>query len=153
MAKIFTILSTKEGKTIEVITMSAEIVIAIASSVLAVALLYHRKAVLLQRESLQATLFNEVTERINSILDKTPPKSVSETEMSNWYIGLFNALTANRNINSKMEKYYRSFIVGYCDGLVSEFPKIAEKFKKGPETQFSLLRNYYKSHTQREAPF
>lgn len=133
----------------EAIEVYAQVGTMIAVIVATVALFLNLRAFKLQRDSLQANLFNEVTKRINELLDKEPYQD-DKVELRNWYERLFNAFEyfafyANScHLTSNMKSYYHSFIGGYCERLKQECPELIEEFKKGPTDKFSELRKYYK---------
>ena len=144
---------------LEVFSMGAEIVMAFASLAILASLLYHRNAVVLQREALQATMFSEISGRISSILGEIPPETEDDTKMFNWYIRLFNEFEAfiflknNGHLSPAMEAYYRYFIIEHVEKISEESPKIINHFKSLARTTFDDLRQYYINCTGKESPF
>lgn len=114
-------------------------------------LILHYKALRLQRDNLQASLFSEISKRINELLDNEPGQN-KKAELENWYIRLYNsfeflAFFANRSyLDNEMKSYYVSFIDGYNKRIVSECPSAIEWFTKdAPTDLFKELRRFSKS--------
>ena len=158
----------------EIITMLTQGIVAGATIAIAVALYYHRQAVMLQRSSLQATMFSEISGRISVILENIPLKrditkdnqeksdKKDIVKLCNWYIRLFNELESivflqkHGLISPAMGEYYQGFILGYVDKIPKtfpeeEFPEIYIRFRNLPETAFSNLREYYRVWRGKEA--
>lgn len=143
----------------ENIIMATQIVMASASIVFMGAIYFHLRAVRLQRQSIQASMFSEISGRISSILGEIPPKGEPDSEMINWYVRLFNEfesiifLRKNKQLNKKMEEYYRDFIIENTDRISGEPVKIKSHFKGLTGTTFNNLRDYYAKHSTKEFPF
>jgi len=146
----------------ELVNMGLQFLIAIAGCLIVVGLWYHRKAVLLQRDSLQAAMFSEASGRLSTILGEIPAKPVKNeksTKMYNWHIRLFNELESlvflekYKYLSPEMTEYYKHFIVEYIDDLQKDFPEVAKEFATLPETTFSHMRKYYKDITGKNIPF
>lgn len=143
----------------EVINIVLQFLIAIAGLFVVITLWYHRKAVLLQRDSIQASMFSDISGRISTLLGKIPPKKKELTYTYNWYIMLFNEfeslifLVKHKYLSFEMQEYYKYFLIDYIEDLPKEFPKVAEYFVSLPKTTFGNLRKYYKDITGKKFPF
>lgn len=143
----------------EIIIMAAQVATASATVILIIVIIYHMKAVKLQRESIQASMFSETSGRISAILGAIPDEKDGEADMVNWYVRLFNefefliVLKKEKHISSKMEEYYRHFIIENVDRISGESDKIKGHFEGLTRTTFNNLREYYVKHSRKEFPF
>lgn len=143
----------------EIIIMATQVLMASATIILIFAIRYHMKAVKLQRESIQASMFSETSGRISVILGKIPSKGEHESEMINWYVSLFNEfevlvfLKNNKYLSKNMEEYYRHFIIENVDRMSGESEEIKGHFEGLTRTTFNNLRDYYVKHSRKEFPF
>lgn len=118
----------------EIIQMIVDIVLVTAAFFAIYSLRIHRKAVELQIRNLKASIFDDITQRINELVDNEPD-SDKESEMDNWYARLYNAFEqfaffANHSyLDLEMVSYYKSFIETYNRRVV-ERPSTIEMFKK-----------------------
>lgn len=133
----------------EVIVVYAQIATVCVVLISAVALILSFIAFWLQRKTVQANMFNEISERISDLVDKEPYQD-EKAELRHWYERLFNAFeylafhANSHNLTRKMKKYYKSFIEGYCKRIKDECPELVESFKEGPPDRFCELRKYHK---------
>lgn len=131
-----------------------------ATIAIAVAIYYHRQAVLLQRDSIQAAMFSDIAGRISSILKDIPPEDEDEMVTQNWYVRLFNELeafiflTRLGYLSPRVDTYYRELILGYMDKVYEESPQIAKHLTKDylPPT-FEHLREYYRIWRMKPSPW
>lgn len=139
--------------------MILQLVIAIAGLFVVGTLWYHRRAVILQKNSIQATLFNDISGKINALLGEIPPLKAGATRTYNWYVRLFNEfealifLISHKYLSREMEEYFRNFIIDYIEDLPKEYPNIAEELSTVPEATFCNLRKYYGDITKKTSPF
>ena len=137
----------------EVINIVLQFLIALAGLFVVITLWYHRKAVLLQKDSLQASMFSDISARISTILGEIPPKIKEQAYRYNWYIRLFNEfeslifLVKHKYLSLEMENYYRHFIVEYVEDLSEESAEVAKDFASLPKTTFCNLCKYYEDIT------
>lgn len=123
----------------DLIIVYVNIILAVIGIIATFGLFLHRKAIKLQIRSLQASIFNDVSRRINELLDNEPwfdeEKEKSKIEMANWYIRLYNAFEqfaffANRShLDPEMKSYYDNLIEGYNERIKKE-PYAIKEFKK-----------------------
>lgn len=144
----------------EVITMFANIGTVIAVGFAAKAIFLNARAVNLQRDSNQVSLFNDVSSRINQLLDQWPACEKKEDRIM-WYERLFSAFEyfsffANKKkIPLEMRTYYKSGIKTYVNRLATneDYSSLFDVYKKRPKEQFSELREYYKNEIGEDLPF
>lgn len=122
------------------------------------------EALFLQKKALEASLFNQLTERWNALTDRRP--SIKDSgELLQWYAGMFNAfddfaLYVNHGYFSStpaMVNNRACFMVEFCDVVAETQPEVVEHlrfplFTKPDPTRQSLgeLRLFYKNATGRE---
>lgn len=132
--------------------MIANIGTVIAVGFAAKAIFLNTKAVKLQKDSNQASLFNDISSRIKQLEDQWPACEEKEDRIM-WYERLFSAFEyfsffANKKkIPPEMRTYYKSGIETYVNRLTTEkeYESLFEEYKKRPKEQFSELREYYKN--------
>ena len=136
----------------EIISMILELILAAAGA----ALLW---SLCLQKRSICASIFNEISSRTSDLIREIPRKDASPYEIQNWYVRLFNEferliyLRNNRYIGKKLEKYFRDLIIRYMERLAEEFPSIAKEIDNmGKGEAYGILKEYYKKHTKKR-PF
>ena len=95
-------------------------------------------------------MFNDITKRINELMDNIPAKS-KKSDFRNWNINLLNSLEhysffANHGyLRREMVSYYKNYIVDYCDTLQNECPETIEHLRKiQSPAQYYELKKYYK---------
>jgi hypothetical protein len=145
-------------ETMEAIKMISNIAVTIAVIFSGIALFFSSQTNKLQKESIQANMFNDITKRINELMDKIPVKS-KISDFRNWNLNLLNAFEhysffANHGyLRSEMVSHYKNYIVDYCDTLQSECPEAIEHLgkTKSPE-QYYELKKYYRNITSKNAP-
>jgi len=129
----------------EIINMGLQFIIMVAGCLVVVGLLYHRKAVLLQRDAIQATMFSDISGRISMIQAEVPTKEASKEVCFNWNIRLFNELESfiflfeHGYIAPDMERYYRHFIIEHIKYLPEEYPEVSKDFEDLPKMTFCNL--------------
>ncbi len=134
----------------EVINMSLQAIVALAGCLVVVSLFFHRKAVLLQKDSIQATMFSEISGRISTILGEITQQG---SDFFNWHIRLFNELEAllflsnNNLLSESMKLYYRDFIIELVKELPQKYPDVANELENLSSQTFKLLREYYEKET------
>ena len=143
---------------IEVIEMIAHIAVAIAVIFSGVMLGLSCRTFSLQRKNLQANMFNNITSRINNLIDTMPPKD-KEKESFRWNIKILNAFEyfsffANHGyLEIKMVSHYKNFITIHCDKVKKECPSMINYLAaSGHSELYKELKEYYKSSTGRDAP-
>lgn len=143
----------------EVINMLLQAIMALAGCLVVVSLWFHRKAVLLQRDGIQASMFSDISGRISALIGETPSETEEEHKIENWYVRLYNEFESilfmekNGSLSSEMKDYYKDGMIGYVDDLKEEFPSIYKKLaKRLSENDLIYLKKYYKS-IKGEAPF
>jgi len=143
----------------EVIEMIANIATAIIVGFAARGLYLNAKAVRLQRDSVQANLFNDISSRIRQLEDQWVDCDTNEKK-KRWYERLFSAFEyfaffANRDkLSTEMNQYYSSGIKTYVERLKwKNYSELLEEYKKRPKEQFSELRKYYKNEIKKDLPF
>ncbi len=135
--------------------MSAQIAVAIAVIFSGIALFYSNRTNRLQRDSLQANMFNDITKTINDLLGKMPCKR-DLLEDSHWHTMVLNAFdyycfyVNRKSFSLDMELYYKKYIIHFCDTLQKSCPKAIDKLQ--PDTHIEM-RKYYKKHTGKSVPF
>jgi len=128
-----------------------------------IALFFSAKAIFLQRKSMQASLFNDISSRIRQLEDQWI-NCKSEEDKKKWYERIFSAFEyfaffANRNeISKEMKHYYRSGIETYVERLKSKhedlFNVYKERAKKDiSKRQFCELRKYCEHEIGKKLPF
>jgi hypothetical protein len=139
--------------------MIVNIVMALAVLIAVSALIISIKALRLQKNSLQADLFNDISSRIRELEDQWEDCDTKEKKQ-NWYQRLFNAfeyfaLFANQGtLSKKMRHYYKSGIKTYVERLKeNQYSELLEAYSKRPKEQFSELREYYKNEIGKDLPF
>lgn len=150
----------------KVITMSIQTInlligglIALTGFILVGSLWFHRQAVLLQKNSLQANMFSEISGRVSSIMGEIPGKGADESEFYNWYIRIFNEfeslifLAKQKFLSQAMRQYYKHFIIEYINELAKDYPQVCKEFSEFPTTTFSNLREFYRQNTGKKPPF
>ena len=60
----------------EIINMGLQFFMAVIGGLVILSLCYHRKAMLLQKDSIQASMFSEISGRISSIMGEIPRKDL-----------------------------------------------------------------------------
>lgn len=143
----------------EIIEMITNIAIAIAVIISAAGLFYSGSAFRLQRRTLRANLFYDISQRIRELEDQWP-KCKKLEEKKQWYERLFNAFEyfaffANRKeLTSSMKEYYKDGIQTYVERIKWEqYSDLLEEYKKRSPGQFNELRRYYKNAIRKELPF
>jgi len=147
----------------EVIEVITGIVMAFAVIVATIALFISARAIFLQRKSMQANLFNDISSRIRQLEDQWV-ECKNDEDRKRWYGRIFStfeyfAFFANRNeISKEMKHYYRSGIETYIERLKSKhedlFNVYKERAKKDiSKRQFCELRKYYEHEIGKKLPF
>ncbi|HHT9134456.1 MAG TPA: hypothetical protein ACFYD2_06110 [Candidatus Avalokitesvara rifleensis] len=127
----------------EEITMYAQIVIAIASGVLAAALWWHRSAVLLQKRTLETSLFADFYNRANEILAKEEDYK-KDMKTAQWCLLFLNhleylACLANKGYISlelvkpykgRIDSWYDEYLVRQKDALRGHYHHHPEAFSE-----------------------
>lgn len=130
--------------------------------VLIVALVFNCIGIFAQKDSVQASLFNDLSQRISSLVDNEPKQEVDgegdDRELEHWYVRLYNAFErfaffANRGyLTPEMEVYYSGFIKGYnkrivaeCPSAVSHLKELEEKAEEEKERPYNELRKLCKT--------
>ena len=125
----------------EVLEMIAHIAIAIAVIFSGIALFISNRTNKLQRESLQANMFNNITERLNELISKMPSED-NKKDSLHWHIMFLNAFehfcffTNRKYLNPDMESYYKGYILAFCENINKDCPgaiDYLEKNKKDSE--------------------
>jgi hypothetical protein len=139
--------------------MIANLATAIAMTIAIIALFISINASKLQRKSLRANLFNDISSRIRELEDQWKNCDTREKKQ-NWYERLFNAFeyftffVNQRELSNEMGLYYKSGIETYIERLKGEqYLELLEVYKKRPKEQFSELRKYYKNEIGKDLPF
>lgn len=108
----------------------------------------HYKTINLQIKNLGASIFNDITTRINEIID-TEPSDSDKQEKERWFCLLYNAFElfafyANRSyLNDEMVRYYKSFIETY-NNRVKGLPSLIAMFKEEQSCdQYEELRRLF----------
>ena len=122
-------------------------------------LLFHRKAVLLQRDGIQASMFSEISGRISALIGETPPEKDEEYKIENWFVRLYNEFESilfmekNGSLSSEMRDFYKDAMIGYIDDLKERFPNIYKILvERLSENDLIYLKYFYKS-IKGEVPF
>lgn len=126
------------------------VVVALAFS--ALAFLVSIRSLRLQRKSIQAGLFNDISRRIHDI-DQQQKEAESEGEkaVENWYQRLINAYdyfafyANNKYITDEMEQYFKDAIVKEIDRL-----KGFAHLRNTVGLELNELKTFYKRHTRKE---
>ena len=144
-----------DKETVEIISQIAVVPAVVFSGV---ALYLSSRNIKLQRKSMQANMFNDITKRINELLDDIPPEG-KDQKFINWNINLLNAFEffsffANHGyLRREMTSHYHNFITGYCDSLREKCPSAIKHLDKTKHAkQYSELKRYYKNITGKNAP-
>ncbi len=144
---------------LEALSKLAQVVMAIAATILVGGLIWQWKTFVLQRRTLEASLFNTVSDKIDRLMDK-PLISVDDEEKEAWLERVFAAFEhfaffANQGFfNPEMEKYYISSMEDICERLQQEKYESLLKYLKGrPEEQLDEFKKFFKRMTGRETPF
>lgn len=122
----------------------------------AVALGFSARAIFLQRQSLQASLFSDTIKKMDDVLDQQISYE-KEGRVMHWYIGLLDAFEyfaffANRRYLSRaMRKYPRSTIIENLEDA-SIRDDVKKHFQGRPVEQLSELRKYYKRYAGKNSP-
>jgi len=142
---------------IERLEMIANFAVAVAVVFSAIALCISACALKLQKKSLRANLFYEISKRINELEDQWADCEAKEDEEM-WYERLFStfeqfAFFANRGyLEEDMKEYYSAGIKDCVDRL-EKYPELLEYFKTRHSGQFEELEKYYQSVIGEELPF
>lgn len=148
----------------ETIEMSAQIAITIAVIISCVALFFSNRTNKLQRESLQANMFNDITKRIDVLMDAIPTKSEKPTKREisvcrNWNLSLLNAFEhysffANHNyLRDEMVSYYKNYMIDFCNDLQNDCPEAVKYLKETKsEARYYELKKHYKNMTSKTCP-
>lgn len=135
-----------------VINMLSSLTVAI---VVIIALFISNRTNRLQRESIQANMFNDITEMINKLIDEMPEKD-KLSEDSYWHTKVLNAFdhfcfyVNRKSFSLDMELYYKNYIIGFCDTLNKNCPKTIIKLQPNTLTE---IRKYYRKHTGKDLSF
>ncbi len=142
----------------QVIQVMADVAVAIAMGFSAVALFLSARAFTLQRQSLQANLFKDISNRINELTDQWSDCKTKEAK-KHWYEKLFAtfeyfAFFANHGyLSGEMKYYYKSGIEEYCDRLQNKHPELLQYYKTLPKEAMGEFKRYYEDITGKTAPF
>ena len=137
--------------------MIANFAVAVAVVFSAIALCISARALKLQKKSLKANLFYEISKRVNELEDQWADcKKKEDKEM--WYERLFStfeqfAFFANRGYLEKDMKEYYSAGIKECVDRLKKYPELLEYFKTRHSGQFEELEKYYQSVIGEELPF
>lgn len=144
---------------LEALSKLAQVVMAIAATILAGGLIWQWKTFVLQRQTLEASLFNAVSDKIDRLMDK-PLTSVGDEEKEAWLERVFAAFEhfaffANQGFfNPEMEKYYISSMEECCKRLESEkHESLLRYYRELPKGQLDEFKKFFKKMTGRETPF
>jgi len=143
----------------EVIAMFANIATVIAMTVAIIAIIMTKNTIDLQRKSIQAQLFSDISSRINELEDQWFLCDTQEKKRG-WHEKLFNAFeffafSVNQKILSKeMKTYYKSGIKTYIERLKwPQYAELLDAYKKRPTEQYCELRKYYQNEIGTDFPF
>jgi hypothetical protein len=96
----------------------------------------------------QIYIFNEITKRINQVVDAEPYQE-DAVDLKHWYERLFNAFEyyaffVNKGrLTSSMDRYYRSFIDGYRKRLKNECPELSKTIDEVETDKLIELKLYF----------
>ena len=144
---------------IQTIELFFTAIIALTGIALIFSLWFHRQAILLQKSSLQASMFSEISGRISHIMGKIPEKTADESLFYNWYIRLFNEfeslifLSSHKCLSSPMRDFFQNFIIEYIDDFEENYPQIQNEFANFPTSTFCNLREFYEKTKGKKSPF
>ena len=142
--------------TLEALSMYAQIAMAIAAIILVFGLIWQWKTFALQRRALEASLFSDLSSRINQLEDKWSGDMADE-EKERWYESLFSAFEyfsffANHGyLTDEMKSYYKVGMKVYRERL-ENYPKLLDYYKELPVGALNEFKKFYKN-TWGEEPF
>lgn len=126
--------------------------VVVALAISALAFLISIRALRLQRKSIQAGLFNDISRRIHDI-DQQQKEAEAEGKkaVENWYQRLINAYdyfafyANNKYITDDMELYFK-------DGVIKEIDRLKEfaHLRNAAGMELNELKTFYKRHTGKE---
>ena len=141
----------------ELLELIANFAVAIAVIFSAIALCISACALKLQKKSLRANLFYEISKRVNELEDQWADCEAKE-DKEMWYERLFSvfeqfAFFANRGYLEEDMKEYYSAGIKECVNRLEKYPELLEYFKTRHSGQFEELEKYYQSVIGEELPF
>ncbi len=143
----------------EVIDMIANIAVALGMLVSAFVIIWNIRSLRLQKMSIQAALFHNISSEITLIVKEQKSAEIKGDEhIENWYELLLGKLEyfaffANRKLISKdMSDYYISTVITYCDAATT-YPELKKELKSRKGKEFCELERYYEKHTGKKLPF
>lgn len=140
------------------IIMYSQIVIAIASGVLAAALWWHRSAVLLQKRTLETSLFADFYNRANEILAKEEDYR-KDMKTAQWCLLFLNhleylACLVNKGyISLELAKLYKGRINSWYEEYLIKQEDVLKKYYDHHPEAFSELRRLYETLNTRSPLF
>jgi len=138
--------------------MLAEIIIGGATLFLLYSLYQNRAALQLQNKALRASIFNNISERIDSLLDQQPHEEEEVDIVENWFERLINAFeyyaffVNNGYLDSEMDTYYKDAINDVSE-RIREYPSVLSHLEKSTEGELNELRKYCKNIAKTQLPF
>jgi len=133
----------------ELIAMGSQIAVAIAVIFSGIALWISAKAIKLQQDSVNTSLFLNFYNRINDILEKEKEYK-SDRRLSEWCITLLShfeylAFMANRNLISfELVELYKEMIITWYDKVLIEQKDDLSDYNLDHQDTFSELKKLYK---------
>jgi len=150
-------------KFFEVINMCAALATTFALIIAIIVLIFNKNAIALQRKSMQANLFNDLSKDINALFKEKNKhltrRGKRKKSYENWLDRLllsfeYFAYYANRGyLSDDMAKYYVIAIDAYCE-KAKEFPELIEdiEYYKDKEA-YCEIRLYYYNYIKKPCPF
>jgi len=143
----------------EVITMIANIAVALGILISAFVIIWNIHSLRLQKSSFQADLFHKISSEINIVIDEQKDiEKKGDEYIENWYERLlakfeYFAFFANRKLLSKdMIDYYISAVITYC-GSAMTYPNLKKELLSRKKEEFSELEKYYEKYSGKKLPF
>ena len=138
--------------------MVAHFAVAVAVIFAAFALIFNRNTIKLQRQTLQAHLFKDISDRISRLQDEFP-KCETLKDKEDWYERLFVAFEyfaffANRHyLSADMKYYFKSGLEDCCERLETKYPDLLKHFRGLPPEQMNEFKKYFEDITGKKPPF
>lgn len=115
----------------------------------------------LQRNTLQANMFSQVTERMNVLLEARPkPNELGDTiTVCLWSSSFLRALShfaflaKHSYLSPEMIKLYQNFIVIGCDDVANISPELVKQIKSETPKSYGTLREFYEKAAVKQCPF